>query len=132
VRTRLVPLLVAPLLLAGGAPASGLDLNSTLELDVPVFSSGNVRLVGAVPSALAISTAFSTDSPHMYVNTLRGIEVYDISNPRLPLLVGYEPTLHFQNEVATKITDEDVKQILARLFPPKREINIRRKGQIEE
>lgn len=31
-----------------------------------------------------------------------------------------------------QLTDEDVKAILQRLFPPKREINIRRKGQIEE
>ena len=31
-----------------------------------------------------------------------------------------------------KLTDEDIKTILARLFPPKREINIRRKGKIEE
>ena len=31
-----------------------------------------------------------------------------------------------------KLGDEDVKAILARLFPPKREISIRRKGQIEE
>jgi programmed cell death protein 5 len=31
-----------------------------------------------------------------------------------------------------KLGDEDIKMILARLFPPKREINIRRKGKIEE
>lgn len=30
------------------------------------------------------------------------------------------------------LEDEDVKAILARLFPPKREISIRRKGAIEE
>jgi hypothetical protein len=101
-RTRLLVLTSALLLLAGISvgPAMALSTNLTdgLSLDVPVFSSDNVRLVGAVPSAAAISTAFSTDSPHMYVNTLRGIEVYDISNPRLPLLTGYEPTAHFQNE----------------------------------
>lgn len=31
-----------------------------------------------------------------------------------------------------KLTDDDIKAILARLFPPKRDISIRRKGKIEE
>lgn len=31
-----------------------------------------------------------------------------------------------------KLTDDDIKTILARLFPPKRDISIRRKGKIEE
>lgn len=30
-----------------------------------------------------------------------------------------------------KLTDDDIKDILSRLFPPKREINIRRKGSLE-
>lgn len=34
--------------------------------------------------------------------------------------------------LANKITDSDIKAILARLFPPKRDINIRRKGAIDE
>jgi hypothetical protein len=103
-RTRLLPVILGLLLVAtaamspAGADLLDDDLLGDVNLDVPVLSSDNVRLVGAVPAAAAISTAFSTDSPHMYVNTLRGIEVYDISNPRLPLLLGYEPTGHFQTE----------------------------------
>lgn len=31
-----------------------------------------------------------------------------------------------------KLTDEDIKAVLTRLFPPKRDISIRRKGKIEE
>jgi hypothetical protein len=98
-RTRMLRSLLPVLLLLAAAPSSAALPTSSLgvSLDVPVFAS-NVALVGAVPSAAAISTAFSTDSPHMYVNTLRGIEVYDISNPRMPVLLGYEPTAHFQNE----------------------------------
>lgn len=31
-----------------------------------------------------------------------------------------------------RLTDEDIKAILTKLFPPKRDISIRRKGKIEE
>jgi programmed cell death protein 5 len=34
--------------------------------------------------------------------------------------------------LAHKVGDEDLRLILQKLFPPKREINIRRKGAIEE
>lgn len=96
-RSRLLLLAAALVLTLGLVPASAAQLGAA----VPVLASDTVQVVGVVPSASAISTAFSSDSPHMYVNTLRGIEVYDISNPRLPLLVGYEPTLHFQNEAVS-------------------------------
>lgn len=33
--------------------------------------------------------------------------------------------------IQNKLNDEDVKAILARLFPPKRDISIRRKGSLE-
>ena len=34
--------------------------------------------------------------------------------------------------IQKQLTDEDVKAVLARLFPPKRDIQIRRKGSIDE
>lgn len=77
-------------LLLGFAPAP-------VQVPVPVFGD-NVELVATIPDVTAISTAFSSDTPHMYVNTLNGISVYDISDPELPTLTGFYPLPHFENE----------------------------------
>ncbi|MCW2607917.1 MAG: hypothetical protein JWO60_2610 [Frankiales bacterium] len=66
----------------------------------PVFAE-NLDLVGTFPEAGAISTAFDPDRPFMYVNTLSGITVYDISDPEQPLPAGNVPLPHFENERMT-------------------------------
>lgn len=88
--------LLAGSLLAGGSllpsRASGLT-NDTL------FTSANVTHLGTLPEATAaISIAFSSDTPHMYVSTLKGLHVYDISDPKAPARVGVLPLPHYQNE----------------------------------
>lgn len=61
----------------------------------------NLDLVGSFPEAGAISTAFDTDRPYMYVNTLSGITTYDISSPEQPVPTGNLVLPHFENERMT-------------------------------
>ena len=79
---------------------------------VPVVASENIELLATFPDAGAISTAFSTDTPYMYVNTLNGITVYDISNPELPVPAGVLPMPHFENEGMTLGEREDGTKFL--------------------
>ena len=65
---------------------------------VPVVASDNIELLMAMPDVTAISTAFSTTSPTMYVNTLTGVSTFDISDPKLPKPLGHLPMPHFENE----------------------------------
>jgi hypothetical protein len=61
------------------------------------FHSDNVQLLGKLPEAAgAISARFQGD--HMYVTTTNGLNVYDISQPESPKLVGALPLPHFENE----------------------------------
>lgn len=83
--------LVAALPVVAWAPAAG-------SVPVPVVASDNIELVATIPDIGAISTAFASDKPLMYVNTLNGISVYDISSPELPVLTGALPLPHFENE----------------------------------
>ncbi len=65
---------------------------------VPVLASDNVELLLTLPDVGAISTAFDPTRPYMYVNTLSGVSVYDISEPETPILAGHLPMPHFENE----------------------------------
>ena len=67
----------------------------------PVIASDNVELLAQIPDLSAISTEFATDKPLMYVNSMSGISVYDISNPALPLLKSHLQLPHFENEGMT-------------------------------
>lgn len=64
----------------------------------PIFASDNVELVFQVPDSFGISGVFSKVSRHFYMSTTDTISVYDVSNPRLPLLQGTLPLLNFENE----------------------------------
>ncbi len=66
-------------------------------IEIPVFGE-NVELLANLPDAAGISAAFDPNRPFMYLSSLHGIEVYDISSPELPILVGAVPTVMFQNE----------------------------------
>ena len=87
----LVGLLAASLVAVPGR-ATGLQ-NETL------FASANVTNVGTLPDAVAaISIAFSSDTPHMYVSTLKALHIYDTTDPKAPVRVGVLPLPHYQNE----------------------------------
>lgn len=81
-------------LLVASAP-SGASAPTTDGL----FTSANVTHIGTLPEASpAISIAFSSDTPHMYVSTLKGLHVYDITDPKAPARVSVLPLPHYQNE----------------------------------
>lgn len=89
IRPALTALLVVPLLaLTPAVPGP------------PVFSE-NVELLAQIPDAAAISAAFDQQRPYLYVSTLHGIDVYDVSDPALPVLVGAAPMALFQNEAVS-------------------------------
>lgn len=98
-RNKVLVVLLGALLVAsvGALPGNADDLdNNTL------FTSANVTHVGVLPEAApAISIAFSSDTPHMYVSTLKGLHVYDISDPKDPQRVSVLPLPHYQNEAMT-------------------------------
>jgi len=77
-------------LLAATAPAGAQS--------VPLIMSDNVKFVANFPDTLSISGVFSTSAPYYYSSSLDSINVFDISNPRLPLLTGTLPNLVFENE----------------------------------
>jgi LVIVD repeat len=83
--------------LAAALPAVGL-VPAAQGVPVPIVASANIELLATIPDVGAISTAFDSDEPLMYVNTLNGISIYDISDPALPLLQGQLPMPHFENE----------------------------------
>ena len=83
---------------AGASTIGGIELPVPVPVPVPVVASDNIELLATIPDVAAISTAFSATDPYMYVNTINGISVYDISNPELPLLTGVLPLPHFENE----------------------------------
>lgn len=88
--------LVVVTALPGGAVTSAAALDLT---DAPLVTSDNVTLVTTRPEAAgAISMAFSSDTPHVYVSTLHGVLVYDTSTPEAPMLVGDLPMAIWQNE----------------------------------
>lgn len=98
-RSRSLVVLLAVLVIAslGAVPSRADDLANTT-----IFSSANVTNIGTLPEvAPAISIAFSSDTPHMYVSTLKGLHVYDISDPRDPQRVSVLPLPHYQNEAMT-------------------------------
>jgi hypothetical protein len=96
VRTRLLVIALAAFLAFGLSPAGAF-----VTVQPSVFASANVTPAGAAPSISAISTQFASDAPIMYVSTLRGIDIYDISDPRLPVPLSTLPMAFFQNEAMT-------------------------------
>jgi hypothetical protein len=96
-RRRILGLAATVLFAAGALPAAAV----TTVVQPPVVASDNVELVTTLPDAGAISTAFSKTSPVMYVNTLNGVSIYDITAPASPKLLSVLPLPHFENERMT-------------------------------
>ena len=102
-----------PLLIAGLALSFSPSVGAAA-----VYASDNISVVGLLPDATAISTAFSTTSPHMYVSTLHGLDVFDISDPRAPKLVGSQQDVHFENESVSLGERPDGTKIILVGFDP--------------
>lgn len=98
-RSKLVAAVACTLLVVGGV-ASASDLREGVTRQATrLVMSDNVSLLKTLPEGVgAIAIAFSSDTPHMYLSTLKAIQVYDTSDPKDPQLVGVEPLPHYQNE----------------------------------
>ena len=105
-RSRLLALTTAAALTLGFAPVP-LDQATAPLADVPVVGvevplvSSGVELLLNIPAAPAISATFDPNREYLYQSTLRGIDVYDVSVPERPRLVGSEPMAFFQNEAVS-------------------------------
>jgi hypothetical protein len=97
VRNRIVVVAMVAGLVFGGSVPSG-----TAQVPNPVdqtFASENVTVLNRLTEgAGAISMQFASDAPIMYLSTVKGLQIYDISDPAAPALLGAEPLPHFQNE----------------------------------
>lgn len=89
---RLLLIAVTVLMIVGALPASAVN--------VPVVSSDNVEVLHSFPDVAAISAAFASDSPTMYVSTLKGLSAYDISAPAQPRHLSTFEFAYWQNEAA--------------------------------
>ena len=87
---RTTAVLVAGLLAAAALPAHS---------GPPGIASANVELLTTLPtSSGAVSMAFASDKPLLYVSTIKGIETYDVATPAAPKLLATEPMHIEQNE----------------------------------
>ncbi|MEX2393044.1 MAG: hypothetical protein WD826_01060 [Actinomycetota bacterium] len=94
IRRRLLAVCCAVALFSG---VGGATSSSSNAVELPVLSSG-VDLVMNIPDLAAISVSFDPRRPLMFASTLHGLDVYDISDPALPVIVGAVPMLMYQNE----------------------------------
>ncbi|HVM11211.1 MAG TPA: hypothetical protein VM638_01870, partial [Actinomycetota bacterium] len=77
----------------------GLPGGVTAQEGPQVLTSDNVEFVGTIPVAAAASSIqFASDAPIAYISTFRGLEVWDITNPALPLPLGRAALGGWQNE----------------------------------
>ncbi|HVF20471.1 MAG TPA: hypothetical protein VNA14_09530 [Mycobacteriales bacterium] len=89
---------------AAGALAVVALLGATVPAgaqSVPLIMSANVKFVANFPDTLSISGVFSRSAPYYYSSSLDSINVFDISNPRMPVLTGTLPNLVFENEAVS-------------------------------
>jgi hypothetical protein len=81
---------------------SGLAVILFLLLAAPAgaaLQSDNVSLLGKVPdSAGAIGARFSPDGQTMYVTSVTGLQIYDVSVPASPRKLSQLPLPHVENE----------------------------------
>jgi hypothetical protein len=106
-RSRVLALGAALTLTLGFSPVP-LDQLTSPVADVPVVPvsgppiiSEGVDLLWNNPDVAAISATFDTERPYLYQSTLHGIDVYDVSVPERPQLVGAAPMAFFQNEAVS-------------------------------
>jgi hypothetical protein len=100
---------------AAGAPASHADVG------VGGFMSPNVTWVASLPLDVpAIGGRVLTvgGQRRFYVTGERGLSIYDVSNPTLPLLLGALQAIpHFENE-SVAVSDDGSTVIIASEIPP--------------
>jgi hypothetical protein len=64
----------------------------------PALTSDNVSFLSAFPETTGISGDFSVSSEHFYTSSLDTLTVFDISDPKAPVIEGTLPNFVFENE----------------------------------
>lgn len=64
----------------------------------PARKSDNVTWKAGLDEPNVVSSRFSADGTKMYVSTLRGLSIYDVSIPEAPAMLGFLALPHFENE----------------------------------
>ena len=64
----------------------------------PARKSDNVTWKTGLDEPSVVSSRFSADGSKMYVSTLRGLVIYDVTAPEAPKKLGFMPLPHFENE----------------------------------
>jgi hypothetical protein len=77
------------------------DVDPAVALATPALTSPNVKAVTSRPGTAAISGVFSPSAPYFYTSGLDSIRVFDVTNPRNPILRGVLPNVVFENEAMT-------------------------------
>ena len=94
----LLPLVIA-LTPTSSSTASSLLVNE--GPGVGGFMSGNVTYVGTIPldsPGVGGRMLKVGDQMRFYVTGLKGLTIYDVTNPALPSVLGVFPYYHAQNE----------------------------------
>ncbi len=108
-RTRILTLTVTLVMALALVPPASAQLPS-----IPVLTTDNVEVVGAVPAASVVAVTFDPLKPVMYATTLSGFATFDISDPELPLPLGFLPFPHFSNEnVKLGVREDGTRFIMA-------------------
>src|SRR5687768_2519959 len=97
---RLALLLVLAVALGALVPASA---DSVLEFEPAVggFMSPNISYVGTIPidsPGVGGRVVKVGNQTRFYVTGVRGLSIYDITNPALPLPMGHVQIPHWENE----------------------------------
>src|SRR5688572_23628896 len=93
VRLSAVGVMVLSILVpTGGAPV----VAQTVEDPTGILMSDNLSIVTSLPNPGVIGARFR--DKYMYVTTVTGLTVYDVSAPAAPKEVGRLPLPHFENE----------------------------------
>lgn len=85
---------------AGTLAADGLPASPVRYLPPPGITSDNVTYVGTIPDAPGIGGRMLKVGNQMrfYVTGAKGLTIYDVTNPALPIPIGHLALPHFQNE----------------------------------
>jgi hypothetical protein len=114
--------LVVALTAAMVAPAAGADvlLRAASPVvvidDVPPLSSGNVTYHGTIPldspgvGGQVVNHA--NGKKYFYVTGAKGLSIYDVADPALPIPVSFTPFPHAQNE-DLKVSEDGTRAMIA-------------------
>ena len=115
---RRLPLLIALLLtvgVLGAAPGSGAATLRQLNPGVGGFMSDNISYLGTLANespGIGARVVKVGDQTRFYMTGAKGLSIYDVTNPALPVPLGTLPLPHFQNE-DVDVSDDGSRVIIS-------------------